>query len=162
MPQPELGGEYDEYAMLAPGHDMRPPPIMSRTFPQSSQRHYQQTQHPSAYDIPPELIQPGDEGYTSLPQSPLDLAFGASAAGIAPGADPVENMCASYAGCNIDYPGAAPSIYDADAASGLVGPGYGVNVGLQYNTVSFPSQSIHRLLPSFVVHPHPGLLAVRL
>ena len=137
--QPDLGGEFDEYSLLQTGSQLRTPSsVLGRSFPQSNQRQYQQGpaghhSDPSSFELPPGLIHAGEDGYASLPQSPLDLSFGTSAGGIVPGADPVDSVCASYAGCNLEYSGATPAIYDPStttggATTGLVGPGYGVNV----------------------------------
>lgn len=127
--------------MMHAHNDLRREPVVTRSFPQSSQRQYQQYHpathnDPNVFDLPPALIHPGEDGYASLPQSPLDLAFGAGA-----GADPVDSICRSHV--DLDY--TAGACFDntlANGASGLVGPGYGLGVNVNVNVPPYVSVAL--------------------
>lgn len=105
---------------------LRTAPMLTRaTFPQSAQRSYHQTH--ADFSLPPGLIHAGEDGYASLPQSPLDLAFGGGAADS-------HGLAANYGACSVDYAGAAPACFEAS----LVGPGYGA-LGVVPSYVSAPA-----------------------
>ncbi|THG95315.1 hypothetical protein EW026_g6315 [Hermanssonia centrifuga] len=131
---PELGPEFDTVPMLNP-YDASAS-LISRPYPQSSQRQYQQYhQQPShrrdAFELPPGLIHAGEDGYASLPQSPLDMTFGGinASLGSSAGADPADSICRSYV--DMDYSGAC---FDANVGVnvGPIGPGVvpGYNVAM--------------------------------
>ena len=89
--QPELpGGEYEEmfHPMQPQQTHFVPPPIHTSSY------------MPSSYDMPPDLIRDGEEGYASLPQSPLDFAFPTAITSGVMHSDPAaglpQTICRSY------------------------------------------------------------------
>ncbi|THH27835.1 hypothetical protein EUX98_g6350 [Antrodiella citrinella] len=82
---PDIGGEFDEF--LTTLHDNHqagqpyahhgPSPHLTAVLPPF---HALQSrlQNSAGYELPPDLIRDGEEGYTSLPPSPLDFAFPAA------------------------------------------------------------------------------------
>ena len=77
---------------------------------------------------PPGLIRDGEEGYQSLPQSPLDAAFPGSVgrdAALGAGADPLDTICRSYV--DAEYAGAGACQFDS---SGLAGAAAATAYGL--------------------------------
>ena len=76
---------------------------------------------------PPGLIR-DEEGYQSLPQSPLDAAFPSSVgldAALGAGADPLDTICRSYV--DVEYAGAGACQFDS---SGLAGAATAYGHGL--------------------------------
>ena len=98
--------------------------------------HYPRYQlHPSpsqgSFDMtPPGLIRDGEEGYASLPQSPLDAVFPGSVAlgsALGAGAGPLDGVCKNYvdvgftgsaAACQFDGAGVPAPLAGAGAAAG--------------------------------------------
>ena len=103
----------------------------SQTMAHMGSHHYQPRYqlHPTSsqsFDMsPPGLIRDGEEGYQSLPQSPLDAVFPNSmalGATMSTGADPLAGMAKSYV--DMDYTGQ----FDSSAAPAVLGAasaGYG-------------------------------------
>lgn len=88
---PELGGEFDDMFNSLARQQVSgfvPPPIQTPSYVASS------------YDAPPDLIRDGEEGYNSLPQSPLDYAFPTSITSGMMAGDPAavlpQTICRSY------------------------------------------------------------------
>ncbi|KAK7691360.1 hypothetical protein QCA50_004758 [Cerrena zonata] len=113
---PELpGGDYDDmfHSMQHQQTHFIPPPIQTPSYVASS------------YDMPPDLIRDGEEGYASLPQSPLDFAFPPSITSGVMHTDPAaglpQTICRSYVDENQML--SAPSCYN-DGMHGV-----GINVG---------------------------------
>ena len=86
--QPELGPEFDDLCVFGSSDTAALSPTLPPTLASSVQHvhHSRYSQNvPSAYDAPPDLIRDGDEGYASLPQSPLDFTFPPPPVGMYPG-----------------------------------------------------------------------------
>ena len=77
---------------------------------------------------PPGLIRDGEEGYQSLPQSPLDAAFpgavGLDAAALGAGADPLDAICRSYVDAEYAGAGAAACQFDNSGLTAAAAPAY--------------------------------------
>lgn len=86
--QPELGPEFDDLCVFGQPDVAALSPTLPPSLVSSVQHAHQSSYNqnvPAAYDAPPDLIRDGDEGYASLPPSPLDFTFPPSGVGMYPG-----------------------------------------------------------------------------
>lgn len=113
-----------------------PPPIQTPSYVASS------------YDMPPDLIRDGEEGYASLPQSPLDFAFPPSITSGVMHPDPAaglpQTICRSYVDENQMLP--APTCFN-DGMNGM-----GLNVGASMlSGMSYVSSYFALVLVSYLI-----------